>query len=59
MGDTILRISYYLIKDDVNYEDLGGDYFDKRKPEALAKNLVRRLEKLGYKVDLRTSKPAA
>jgi len=31
---------------------LGGDYFDKRRPEATAKHLVKRLEQLGYSVSL-------
>ena len=33
-------------------EDLGGDYFDKRRPEATAKRLVKRLEQLGFSVSL-------
>ncbi|MGM3305476.1 hypothetical protein ACSQ6I_05695 [Anabaena sp. WFMT] len=34
------------------YQDLGGDYFDKQKPEATKKRLVKRLQKLGYEVSL-------
>ena len=33
-------------------EVLGADYFDQRRPEATAKRLTRRLEKLGYQVTL-------
>jgi hypothetical protein len=31
---------------------LRGDYFDKRRPEATPKRLVKRLEQLGYSVSL-------
>jgi transposase len=34
------------------YHELGGDYFDKRRPEASAKRLVKRLEQLGFSVSL-------
>ena len=41
---TILVIAYHLIKRHELYCELGGDYFDKRRPEATAKRLVKRLE---------------
>jgi transposase len=34
---TILVIAYNLIQRKVSYQELGGDYFDKRRPEATAK----------------------
>jgi transposase len=49
---TILVIAYHLIKRQEPYHELGGDYFDKRRPEATAKRLVKRLELLGYSVSL-------
>lgn len=49
---TILVIAYHLIKRQEPYRELGGDYFDKRRPEATAKRLVKRLEQLGYSVSL-------
>jgi transposase len=49
---TILVIAYHLIKRHEPYCELGGDYFDKRRPEATAKRLVKRLEQLGYSVSL-------
>lgn len=49
---TILVIAYYLIKRKEPYRELGGDYFDKRRPEATVNRLVMRLEKLGYSVSL-------
>lgn len=49
---SILVIAYHLIQRSEPYRDLGGDYFDKRRPEATAKHLVKRLEQLGYSVSL-------
>jgi transposase len=49
---SILVISYHLIQRNEPYRELGGDYFDKRKPEATAKRLVKRLERLGFQVSL-------
>jgi hypothetical protein len=45
---SILVIAYHLIQRTEPYRDLGGDYFDKRPPEATAKHLVKRLEQLGF-----------
>jgi transposase len=47
---SILVIAYHLIKCKEACRELGGDYFDKRRPEATAKHLVKRLEQLGYQV---------
>ena len=52
VAHTILVIAYYLLKRKEPYRELGGDYFDKRRPEATAKRMVRRLESLGYLVSL-------
>jgi len=49
---SILVIAYYLIKRQEPYRELGGNYFDNRRPEATAKHLVKRLEQLGYEVTI-------
>ena len=56
---SILVISYHLIQRNEPYRELGGDYFDKQKPEATAKRLVKRLESLGFLVSLQSSLPVA
>jgi hypothetical protein len=38
---------------------LGGNYFDEQDRQAIEKRLVRRLEKLGYEVSLKSPSPAA
>ena len=45
-------IAYHLIKRHEPYRELGGDYFDQRRPEATAKRLVKRLEQIGFQVTL-------
>jgi transposase len=53
VGHTILVIAYHLLlRRSCGYEELGGDYFDKRDRQVVERRLVRRLEGLGYKVSL-------
>ena len=52
VAHSILVIAYHMIIRKEPYRELGGDYFDKRRPEATAKRLVRRLEQLGFQVSL-------
>jgi transposase len=55
VAHSILVIAYHLIQRKEPYRELGADYFDKRRPEATAKRLLMRLQKLGYdvsKIDL-------
>lgn len=50
---SILSAIYYMLRDDRDYEDLGADFFQKHNAEHSARKLVRRLENLGYEVELR------
>ena len=52
VAHSILVIAYHLIQRQEPYRELGGDYFDRRCPEATAKRLVKRLAQLGYQVSL-------
>jgi transposase len=52
VGHSILGIIYHMLKENVSYEDLGADYFDRKEPERLKRYLVKRLERLGYTVDV-------
>lgn len=53
VGHTILVIIYHLLKDpNLKYQDLGGQYFDTLDPERLCRQLVKRLESLGYQVQI-------
>lgn len=59
VAHSILVIAYHLIKNQDTYHELGGNYFDQRNPQATEKRLVRRLEKLGYKVSVDRPMPVA
>lgn len=52
VAHSILVIAYRLIERKTEYEDLGANYFDPRRPQAAARRLVGRLETLGYEVTL-------
>jgi transposase len=52
VAHSILVISYHILKRHQPYHELGGDYFDERKKESVAQRLTKRLEKLGYQVNL-------
>jgi transposase len=53
VAHSILIAAYYMLRDDVDYHDLGGDYYARRSdPERLARRLVAQLERLGHKVNL-------
>jgi transposase len=59
VGHTILIIIYQMLQRQKGYEELGSTYFDERERRDIEKRLVRRLEKLGYQVELRPDAPAA
>lgn len=52
VAHSLLIVAYHLLRDGVVFEDLGGDYFDRVKPERQTRSLVNRLQKMGYKVTL-------
>ena len=52
VGHTIVVIISHILSQQKSYEDLGSNYFDERERQHTEKRLVRRLEKLGYQVQL-------
>lgn len=57
VGHSILVIVWHLLTTGETYNDLGGDYFDKRRnSEARQRRLVAQLEAMGHRVTL---EPAA
>ena len=59
VGHSILIISYHLLTRGQEYTDLGDNYFDERDRSAVQRRCVKRLEKLGFKVDLQQTAIAA
>lgn len=52
VAHTILVIAYHLLAHHATYTDLGPDFFDRHDTDALERQLVKRLERLGNKVTL-------
>ncbi len=55
VAHSILVIAYHMLRDGTEYQDLGGDYFDKRNKDQLQQRLVKRLEGLGLQVSLQSA----
>jgi transposase len=52
VASTILTIGYHMLQRGTTYQELGGDYFDKRNILRTTRRLVKRLEALGHTVIL-------
>jgi len=52
LSHSILVAAYHVLEQQVPYQELGADYFDRRTSEQRTKRLVRQLEQLGHKVNL-------
>jgi transposase len=58
VAHSLLVVIWHLLSTGEHYQDLGGDWFEKRRdPERETRRLVRQLEALGHTVNLAT--PAA
>jgi transposase len=55
VAHSMLMATYFILRDGVDYRDLGPAHFERLSPEKLTRDLVRRLEKLGHKVTLETA----
>jgi transposase len=59
VGHTILVAAYHILQEGVPYHDLGGDYFDRLITEKSKAQMVKKLERMGYKVELTPLQEAA
>src|SRR5712692_8836976 len=59
VGYSILIIVYHVLQKRVPYQDLGGDYFERRNVSTQRQRLIRQLEALGVKVTVEEVKEAA
>jgi transposase len=55
VAHSILTIVYHVLKRGTVYEDLGSNYFDERDREAVVRRSVRRIQQLGYTVDVQAT----
>ena len=56
IAHRVLILAYYIIRDGSEYREVGGDYFDRRDPQKTAERLTRRLERIGFQVQV-TARP--
>jgi transposase len=59
VGHSILEATYFILRDDVPYHDLGPDYFDKLNKDHIIRNYKKRLEALGLVVEISEAPVAA
>jgi transposase len=52
VGHQLLEIAYYIMRDGVTYDELGGDYFERRHADRAVRRHVRQLEALGFHVTI-------
>ena len=59
LGVSSPPAAYHMLKDGTFYEDLGAAHFDRRRPDAQARRLVKRLAELGFSVELKSAVAAS
>jgi transposase len=52
---SMLTAAYFMLRDGVEYHDLGGRYFAERDKQQLTKSLLRRLRDLGVVVEVKAA----
>lgn len=55
---SILVAAFHILAGGVPYEDLGADWFQRRRPEAHARRLAHQIEALGYRVTIEADQAA-
>jgi len=56
---SILVAAYHVLDRHVAYQELGGDWFVRRRPEAHARRLAHQIEALGFRVTIEPTEQAA
>lgn len=52
---SLLTAVYFILRDGTEYRDLGGRYFDEREKARAVRRLTRRIEALGFNVDVKAA----
>jgi transposase len=55
VASSMLTAAYFMLRDGVEYHDLGSQYFDQRDKDHLAKRLLQRLRDLGVNVEVKAA----
>jgi len=52
VAHALLKTAFFMIQRKTRYQDLGADYFNRLRPRQVTTRLVRRLQQMGYSVEL-------
>jgi transposase len=55
VANSMLTAAYYMLRDGVEYKDLGDQYFVRHDKERLTKTLLKRLRDLGVEVEIKNA----
>jgi transposase len=55
VANSMLTAAYYMLRDGVEYHDLGGQYFAQRDKDRVTQRLLQRLRDLGVVVDVKAA----
>ena len=53
VAHSILQAIYYILLREEEYRELGADYFEKRKPDAIVRECLRRIAQCGFEAILK------
>ena len=59
VAHTILVIAYHMLKNRCQYQELGGDYFDRLRGDGLKRYYLKRLQQLGLSVTVEPTRASA
>lgn len=59
VAHTILVIAYHMLKNRCQYQELGGDYFDRLRGDGLKRYYLKRLKQLGLSVTVEPTRASA
>lgn len=57
VAHQILVTAFSILRDQTEYRELGGDFFDQQHPQRTKNRLIRRLERLGLQVLITAAQP--
>lgn len=52
VGHSVLVAAFHMLENNIPYQDLGADWFARRRPDVQARKLIHQLNVLGYAVSL-------
>ena len=53
IGHKILIASYHILKNKVEYKELGADYLESRRKSKTADSYMKKLKEMGYEIEIK------